>query len=106
MNWHAIKVIYKYEMLRTWNTLLQSIASPVISTSLYFVVFGAAIEHVINERAAAGLADPEVLTPLVGPACTVSFFGLRWPIADVSSVLHLSPEAVEHHLERARRDGA
>ncbi len=43
MNWHAIRVIYKFEMLRTWNTLLQSIASPVISTSLYFVVFGAAI---------------------------------------------------------------
>lgn len=43
MNWQAIAVIYKYEMLRTWNTLLQSIASPVISTSLYFVVFGAAI---------------------------------------------------------------
>lgn len=43
MNWHAIKVIYRHEMLRTWNTLLQSIASPVISTVLYFVVFGAAI---------------------------------------------------------------
>lgn len=43
MNWQAIKVIYTAEMLRTWNTLLQSIASPVISTCLYFVVFGSAI---------------------------------------------------------------
>ncbi len=43
MNWQAIRVIYTAEMLRTWNTLLQSIASPVISTCLYFVVFGSAI---------------------------------------------------------------
>lgn len=43
MNWQAIRVIYIAEMLRTWNTLLQSIASPVISTCLYFVVFGSAI---------------------------------------------------------------
>lgn len=43
INTHAIKVIYKYEMLRAWETLLQSFASPVISTALYFVVFGSAI---------------------------------------------------------------
>ncbi len=43
MNVQAIKSIYRYEMLRTWNTLFQSIASPVISTSLYFIVFGSAI---------------------------------------------------------------
>jgi len=43
MNFEAIKVIYRSEMLRTRNTLLQSIASPVISTCLYFVVFGSAI---------------------------------------------------------------
>ena len=43
INFRAIKVIYKNEMLRFWNTLFQSIASPVISTSLYFVVFGAAL---------------------------------------------------------------
>ena len=43
MNFQAIKSIYQYEMLRTWNTLFQSIASPVISTSLYFIVFGSAI---------------------------------------------------------------
>ena len=43
INFQAIKVIYKYEMLRAWETLLQSFASPVISTALYFVVFGSAI---------------------------------------------------------------
>jgi len=43
MNIHAIKAIYYFEMARTVRTLMQSIASPVLSTSLYFVVFGAAI---------------------------------------------------------------
>ncbi len=43
MNFYSIKAIYKFEMARTWRTLMQSIASPVISTSLYFVVFGSAI---------------------------------------------------------------
>ena len=43
MNLHAVRAIYLFEMARTWRTLLQSIASPVISTSLYFIVFGAAI---------------------------------------------------------------
>jgi len=43
MNIHAVKAIYKFEMARTWRTIFQSIASPVMSTTLYFVVFGAAI---------------------------------------------------------------
>jgi ABC-2 type transport system permease protein len=43
MNVHAIRAIYHFEMARTFRTLMQSIASPVLSTSLYFVVFGAAI---------------------------------------------------------------
>ena len=43
MNLHAVRAIYGFEMARTWRTLLQSIVAPVISTSLYFVVFGAAI---------------------------------------------------------------
>ena len=43
MNFYAIRAIYKFEMARTGRTLLQSIVSPVVSTSLYFVVFGAAI---------------------------------------------------------------
>ncbi|HEU6442836.1 MAG TPA: ABC transporter permease [Microvirga sp.] len=43
MNLYGIKAIYLFEMARTWRTLMQSIASPVISTSLYFIVFGSAI---------------------------------------------------------------
>ncbi|MBI1407742.1 MAG: ABC transporter permease [Caulobacter sp.] len=43
MNLHAIRAIYLFEMHRTFRTLMQSIASPVLSTSLYFVVFGSAI---------------------------------------------------------------
>lgn len=43
MNIHAIRAIYTFELARTGRTLMQSIASPVISTSLYFIVFGSAI---------------------------------------------------------------
>ena len=43
MNWYAVKAIYRFEMARTFRTLMQSIAAPVLSTALYFVVFGAAI---------------------------------------------------------------
>ena len=43
MNVHAIAAIYRFEMARTFRTLMQSIASPVLSTSLYFIVFGTAI---------------------------------------------------------------
>jgi ABC-2 type transport system permease protein len=43
MNWHAIRAIYGFEMARTFRTLVQSILAPVVTTSLYFVVFGSAI---------------------------------------------------------------
>jgi ABC-2 type transport system permease protein len=43
LNVHAIRAIYGFELARTWRTLMQSIAAPVISTSLYFIVFGGAI---------------------------------------------------------------
>ena len=49
MNRHGVKAIYSFEMARTRRTLFQSIVSPVISTSLYFVVFGAAIGSRITE---------------------------------------------------------
>src|SRR6186997_1393310 len=49
MNLQAIRAIYKFEMTRTRRTLMQSIVSPVLSTSLYFVVFGAAIGSRIPE---------------------------------------------------------
>ena len=49
MNWHAVKAMYYHEMDRTRRTILQSILAPVISTSLYFVVFGSAIGSRITE---------------------------------------------------------
>jgi ABC-2 type transport system permease protein len=49
MNWRAVQAIYYFEMARTARTLLQSVVSPVVSTSLYFVVFGAAIGSRIAE---------------------------------------------------------
>ena len=49
MNLHAIRAIYRFEMARTFRTLMQSIASPVLSTSLYFIVFGAAIGSRMGE---------------------------------------------------------
>jgi ABC-2 type transport system permease protein len=49
MNVQAVRAIYLFEMSRTWRTLLQSVVSPVVSTSLYFVVFGAAIGSRISQ---------------------------------------------------------
>jgi ABC-2 type transport system permease protein len=49
MNWRAVRAIYLFEMSRTGRTLLQSVVAPVVSTSLYFVVFGAAIGTRISE---------------------------------------------------------
>lgn len=49
MNFYAIRAIYLFEMARAWRTLMQSVFSPVISTSLYFVVFGSAIgSHMVE----------------------------------------------------------
>jgi ABC-2 type transport system permease protein len=49
MNYHAIKAIYRTEMTRMMRTVVQSIVAPVLSTSLYFVIFGAAIGSRIPE---------------------------------------------------------
>ena len=49
MNIYAIRSIYKFEMARMWRTLMQSIATPILSTSLYFIVFGSAIGSRMGE---------------------------------------------------------
>ncbi|MEJ7730871.1 MAG: ABC transporter permease [Polyangiaceae bacterium] len=49
MNTHAVRAIYRFEMARTFRTLLQSLAAPAISTSLYFIVFGSAIGSRMTE---------------------------------------------------------
>lgn len=56
MNRHAIRAIYLFELARTWRTLAQSIATPVISTSLYFIVFGSAIGSNMSEIHGVGYA--------------------------------------------------
>lgn len=54
MNVHAVRAIYKFEMARTGRTLVQSIVSPVLSTSLYFIVFGSAIGSRMSEIEGVG----------------------------------------------------
>ena len=49
MNFHAIKALFQFEMARMWRTVFQSIISPVLTTSLYFIVFGSAIGSRIVE---------------------------------------------------------
>lgn len=61
MNFEAVKAIYLFEMARTRRTLLQSVVSPVISTSLYFIVFGTAIGSRIQE--VGGVSYGAFITP-------------------------------------------
>jgi len=83
MNFHAIRVIYFNEMQRTRNTLLQSIASPVISTSLYFVVFGAAIGSRIQsiENVSYGLfiVPGLMMLSLLTQSISNASFGIFFP---------------------------
>ena len=83
MNFQAIRVIYKYEMLRAWNTLLQTIASPVISTSLYFVVFGAAIgsriEQVEGVQYGLFIVPGLVMLSLLTQSIANASFGIFFP---------------------------
>ena len=83
INVQAIKVIYKYEMLRAWNTMLQTIASPVISTSLYFVVFGAAIgsriEQIEGVSYAVFIVPGLVMLSLLTQSIANASFGIFFP---------------------------
>ena len=83
MNFHAIKAIYYFEMARTGRTLLQSIVSPVISTSLYFVVFGAAIGSRITEidgvPYGAFIVPGLIMMMLLTQSVTNASFGIYFP---------------------------
>ena len=83
MNIHAVKAIYKFEMARTWRTLFQSIVSPVISTSLYFIVFGAAIGSRITEiegvSYGAFLVPGLVMLSLMTQSIANASFGIYFP---------------------------
>ena len=65
MNVQAVRAIYLFEMSRTWRTLLQSVVSPVVSTSLYFVVFGAAIGSRISDLETTQSSLEDIFVSLV-----------------------------------------
>jgi ABC-2 type transport system permease protein len=83
MNWHAIKAIYKFEMARWWRTIWQSIVSPVVSTALYFVVFGTAIGSRIEE--VNGISYGSFIVPglimltMITQGISVGAFGIYFP---------------------------
>ncbi|MGJ8689005.1 MAG: ABC transporter permease [Gammaproteobacteria bacterium] len=83
MNWHGVKAIYNFEMARTWRTLKQSIIAPVISTSLYFVVFGAAIGSRIQEvegiSYGAFIVPGLVMLSLLTNSISNASFGIYFP---------------------------
>jgi ABC-2 type transport system permease protein len=83
MNLRAVRAIYRFEMARTGRTLMQSIISPVISTSLYFVVFGAAIGSRITEiegvSYGAFIVPGLVMMMLLTQSTANASFGIYFP---------------------------
>ena len=83
MNWYAISAIYRFEMARTFRTLAQSIASPVISTVLYFVVFGSAIgsriEAVDGVDYGSFIVPGLIMLTLLTQAISNASFGIYFP---------------------------
>jgi ABC-2 type transport system permease protein len=83
MNHRAVWAIYKVEMARTLRTLLQSVVSPVISTSLYFVVFGAAIGSRISEINGIGygafIVPGLIMLSLLTQSISNASFGIYFP---------------------------
>jgi ABC-2 type transport system permease protein len=83
MNLYAVRAIYMYEMARTGRTLFQSVVSPVISTSLYFIVFGAAIGSRISQI--DGVSYGSFIVPglimlmLLTQSVTNASFGIYFP---------------------------
>ncbi|MCW8876558.1 MAG: ABC transporter permease [Kangiellaceae bacterium] len=83
MNFYAIAAIYKFEMARTFRTLMQSIASPVLSTSLYFIVFGAAIGSRMGDIDGVGygafIIPGLVMLSLLNESISNASFGIFFP---------------------------
>ncbi len=83
MNYHGMKAIYRFEMARTGRTLMQSIVAPVISTSLYFVVFGAAIGSRITEiegiSYGAFIVPGLIMLTLLTQSIANASFGIYFP---------------------------
>ena len=83
MNWHAVRAIYYFEMARTARTLMQSIVAPVISTALYFIVFGAAIGSRITEiegvTYGAFIVPGLIMLMLLTQSVSNASFGIYFP---------------------------
>ena len=83
MNLHAVRAIYSFEMARAWRTVMGSIISPVISTSLYFVVFGAAIGSRIPEVGGvsygAFIVPGLIMLSLLTQSISNASFGIYFP---------------------------
>ena len=87
MTWHvnlpAIRAIYGFEMARTWRTVMQSIISPVLSTTLYFVVFGAAIGSRIPDVGGVGygafIVPGLIMLSLLTQSISNAAFGIYFP---------------------------
>ncbi len=83
MNLHAVRAIYRFEMARTFRTLLESIPSPVLSTSLYFIVFGAAIGSRMGEVDGVGygafIIPGLVMLSLLNESVSNASFGIYLP---------------------------
>jgi len=83
MNLHAVKAIYRFEMARTFRTITQSIASPVLSTSLYFVVFGSAIGSRMGEIGGvsygAFIIPGLIMLSLLNESISNASFGIYMP---------------------------
>jgi len=101
MNVPAVQAIYKFEMARTWRTPLQSIASPVISTSLYFVVFGSAIgsqfAHVEGVSYGAFIVPGLIMLMLLTQSISNASFSIYFPklIGTIYQVLSAPVSYVE-----------
>ncbi len=83
MNHHGIRAIYLFEMARSWRTLSQSIVSPVLSTSLYFIVFGSAIGSRISEidgiSYGAFIVPGLIMLSLLTQSIANASFGIYFP---------------------------
>jgi ABC-2 type transport system permease protein len=83
MNIYAIRAIYSFELARTWRTPLQSIISPVLSTSLYFVVFGSAIGSRMTEidgvSYGAFIVPGLIMLTLLNESISNASFGIYMP---------------------------
>ncbi len=97
MNLEAVRAIYSFEMGRTFRTLLQSVVSPVLSTSLYFVVFGAAIgsriEEVEGVSYGAFIVPGLIMLTVLTQSVTNAAFGIYFPKFIGTIYEHLSAPA-------------